>query len=529
MQVAGISSVVALATGFDHSTALKSDGTVWAWGNNESGQLGNGTRTSSSVPQQVSSLSGVTAIAAAWGYNLALKSDGTVWAWGANYAGQLGNGSVIDSSTPVRVQGLTGAAAISAGDTHGLAVKSDGTVWAWGRNDSGNLGDGTYVRHFTAALVTNETVDGVLDLIPAVANSIPSGKLPPFFSAAVLNGSINARPTVVNTTRFNPQDVGKSGAVFVTAMVPQGSLVPLQTTTGLRILSRASAREASSSASFVLIQLTATGWQLVVNGQLIPYASGVLGDLLAAQTILENTDTSTIKGAEFCQGYGTSAEEMTAAGRMKAVVVIPDPDATGAGTVSCIVSSTGASISYNLPASLGWNLLGNSLNQGLSVAALFGDPNKVTTVWKWDTTVTGWQFYAPSMDAAALQAYTAGKGYGLLSVINPGEGYWVNAKAEQSFGSQSGMAFNLTTTNLVQGWNLAATGNEVTPPAFNQSLGATPLTTLWAWDNFSSHWYFYAPSLEANGTLSSYIAGKGYLDFGSKTLGSGTGFWVNRP
>ena len=74
-----------------------------------------------------------------------------------------------------------------------------------------------------------------------------------------------------------------------------------------------------------------------------------------------------------------------------------------------------------------------------------------------------------------------------------------------------------------------ATGNDVTPSGFNLSLGATSLTTLWAWNNPLSQWYFYAPSLETNGTLSSYSASKGYLDFGSKTLGNGNGFWVNKP
>jgi hypothetical protein len=177
----------------------------------------------------------------------------------------------------------------------------------------------------------------------------------------------------------------------------------------------------------------------------------------------------------------------------------------------------------------GWNLLGNSLNQGISVASVFGDPNVVTTVWKWDSAKTGWQFYAPSMDATALQTYASGKGYGVLSVINPGEGYWVNARVQPTLGAQSGNAFNLTAANLAAGWNLVATGNDVAPSAFNQTLGATPLTTLWAWDNPSSQWYFYAPSLESNGTLSNYIAGKGYLDFGSKTLGNGNGFWVNKP
>lgn len=79
---------------------------------------------------------------------------------------------------------------------------------------------------------------------------------------------------------------------------------------------------------------------------------------------------------------------------------------------------------------------------------------------------------------------------------------------------------------------LTATGSNVTPTAFNQSLGTTPLTTLRAWENLQSKWYFYTPSLEAKGgsALSDYISGKGYKDFtaNNKTLGNGTGFWVNR-
>ncbi|OIN94162.1 MAG: hypothetical protein AUJ20_01570 [Comamonadaceae bacterium CG1_02_60_18] len=188
----------------------------------------------------------------------------------------------------------------------------------------------------------------------------------------------------------------------------------------------------------------------------------------------------------------------------------------------------------------GWNLLGNSLDQALPVATLYANPALVTTVWKWDAPKAGWQFYAPSMDAATLQAYADGKGYGVLSVINPGEGYWVNASQATTLGSQSGSAFALSAANLQTGWNLVATGNDVSPSAFNLSLSATPptpatipinLTSLWAWDNPLSQWYFYAPSLEANGALGAYTAGKGYLDFATsgKTLGNGVGFWVNRP
>jgi hypothetical protein len=197
-------------------------------------------------------------------------------------------------------------------------------------------------------------------------------------------------------------------------------------------------------------------------------------------------------------------------------------------------------LSYPFALTLGWNLLGNSLNQAMPVASVYADPAVITSVWKWDTTTAGWQFYTPQMTAPNLQTYAASKGYDVLSVINPGEGYWVKAKTASSLGTQSGPAFSLTLANLIKGWNLTATGNNVLPEALNLSLSATPpaagtvpinLTTLWAWDNTLAQWYFYAPNLQANGSLGTYVEGKGYLDFGqhSKTLGNGVGFWVNMP
>ncbi|MGH2360205.1 MAG: hypothetical protein ACRDGM_06645, partial [bacterium] len=190
---------------------------------------------------------------------------------------------------------------------------------------------------------------------------------------------------------------------------------------------------------------------------------------------------------------------------------------------------------YGLALPAGWSLLGNSLNQALSVASLYADPNTVTSVWKWDTGTLGWQFYTPLMNAAALQAYATAKGYGVLSTINPGEGYWLNANVPLAIGAQSGASFILTSSSVAKGWNLAATGNDVTPAQFNTNLKASPpgtgATTIWAWDNPSSSWYFYAPSKQADGTLSTYTQSKGYLDFtgAGKTLGPGVGFWVNRP
>ena len=119
--VNNLSGVKTLASGWDHSLALKEDGTVWAWGNNSYGQLGNGTTTDSHTPVQVSNLSGVKAIAAGYYHSLALKTDGTVSAWGDNYYGQLGNGSTTSSTTPVRVSNLGNVKAIAARGYQSLA------------------------------------------------------------------------------------------------------------------------------------------------------------------------------------------------------------------------------------------------------------------------------------------------------------------------------------------------------------------------------------------------------------------------
>ncbi len=149
-QVSGIDHVVAIAAGYRHSLALKSDGTVWAWGNNAFGELGNGTTEPSNTPIQVHGLTGVTAISSGGGlFSLALRSDGSVWAWGDNTFGQHGDGTTVSAygpppvNLPNPVSGLTDVTSIFASWEHALALRSDGTVVAWGRNIYGQIGDGT--------------------------------------------------------------------------------------------------------------------------------------------------------------------------------------------------------------------------------------------------------------------------------------------------------------------------------------------------------------------------------------------------
>ena len=143
VQANGLAGVSATSGGGSHSLAVKNDGTVWAWGFNADGELGTGTITNSSVPAPVNSLTSMTAVAAGARHSLALKGDGTVWAWGYNADGELGDGGTTNSLAPVQVSGLTGITAIAAGALHSVALKSNGTVWAWGNNADGALGNGT--------------------------------------------------------------------------------------------------------------------------------------------------------------------------------------------------------------------------------------------------------------------------------------------------------------------------------------------------------------------------------------------------
>ena len=142
------------------SLALRTDGTVWAWGDNRAGQLGRGMTSNHEVtPARVPGLAGVIKISAGSDFSLALCSDGTVSAWGDNRRGQLGNSTTAGSPMPVKVTGLSHVTGISAGYDSSMATRTNGisaitSVWTWGGNDFGQLGDGTLTSHSTPERVT---------------------------------------------------------------------------------------------------------------------------------------------------------------------------------------------------------------------------------------------------------------------------------------------------------------------------------------------------------------------------------------
>ena len=215
VSVSGLSTAVAIGTGANHSLAVKSDGTVVAWGDNFYGQLGDGTQTERHTPVAVSSLTSVSLVAASSSANhsLALKSDGTVYAWGLNADGQLGDNSATDRTTPVQASGLSGVVALTAGESHSLALKSDGTVRAWGDNSEGQLGDGT-----TADWLTSVGVSGLSSI-----KAIGAGQL---YSLAVEddgtvhswgmndNGQLGNGTTISQTSAL---DISESSFLFRTA------------------------------------------------------------------------------------------------------------------------------------------------------------------------------------------------------------------------------------------------------------------------------------------------------------------------
>ena len=283
---------------------------------------------------------------------------------------------------------------------------------------------------------------------------------------------------------------------------------------------------------------------------------------IASQTITFGSAPSiTVGGTGTISATATSSLAVTFSSTTAGICTVSGSTVTGISAGTCTIAANQAgnssyaaapqitqSFSITSPASpsialfSGWNLVGNSVNTPLTVATTFGDATKVTSVWVWNATTSKWAFYTPmQFDGGA--AYAGTKGYDVLTTINGGEAFWVNAQTAFTAQPPSGVAITSTSfKSMASGWHLISIGSTKTPSAFNMDMSMSPpmagivpqsITTLWMWDNAQSKWYFYAPSLEAQGgtVLTDYIASHGYLDFttANKTLAPGVGFWVKMP
>jgi alpha-tubulin suppressor-like RCC1 family protein len=170
VQVVGLSGIIDVSTGLNHALFLKNDGSVWACGNNMEGELGDGTNTSVNVPQQVNPTwdGSIIAIAAGGYHSLFLKSDGSVWSCGYNNTGQLGDGTNTNKNLAVQAIGLTGITALAAGQMHSVFLDNNGAPWACGFNGEGELGDGSNTNK-NMVVQLNSTFGGEVTHIAAGA------------------------------------------------------------------------------------------------------------------------------------------------------------------------------------------------------------------------------------------------------------------------------------------------------------------------------------------------------------------------
>lgn len=145
-------NVTAVSVGLDHVAAVKTDGSLWTWGQNWAGQLGDGTTARSYVPKKV--MNGVAAVTTSFGNTFAIKKDGSLWAWGSNRSGELGDGTTANSLAPKKI--MENVTAVSADTTFTAAIKADGSLWTWGKNENGQLCDGTRDDRYTPVKVLED-------------------------------------------------------------------------------------------------------------------------------------------------------------------------------------------------------------------------------------------------------------------------------------------------------------------------------------------------------------------------------------
>ncbi|MBQ1947070.1 MAG: hypothetical protein II359_00460 [Clostridia bacterium] len=240
-----LSDVIALAPGANHVLALKADGSVWAFGNNTNGQLGDGTTTNRPVAVQVKKsesendwLQNITAVAASGSYSMALTADGKVYAWGAGASGQLGNGTTMNSSYPslVTLDGttpLSDIVEISAGYSSAYARTASGTVYAWGNNASGQLGNATTTNSIYPTLMqtANGTATGITAISAGYAHVLLKTQ-----NGGVLAAGENAR-----------------GQLGIGTTTDSAVLTPVLASEGV-VLSGVKAIEAGAQNSFVILE-----------------------------------------------------------------------------------------------------------------------------------------------------------------------------------------------------------------------------------------------------------------------------------
>ena len=197
--------------GFAGPANLAADGTLWAWGDNTSGQLGIGSTVSSSTPTQVGTANDWVMVSAGADHSIGIRADGSLWGWGFNGSGRLGDGTATTHLSPVRSGTATDWTFVAAGGSSNLGIRSDGSLWVWGFNGQGQLGDGTLIEKWVPTRIgaDHTWVSGGVGAWHAVALAS---------DGSLWGWGINMREGDINTQHVHPN--AKASGCYYISMPP---------------------------------------------------------------------------------------------------------------------------------------------------------------------------------------------------------------------------------------------------------------------------------------------------------------------
>lgn len=343
LQVPGLPKIASIAVGPSMAAAIDTTGAVWTWGQNESGQLGDGTTLSRPIPTRIGGLSNASRIALGSSHAVAATTDGHLWSWGSNASGKLGDGTRTNRLSPGPVADAPdGFVDVAATPIASLALRSDGTVWSWGGNYNGQLGDGTFAVRSKPVVVLHEggsgslaTNDWFLTVDSSQPATIPATAIPTFLAKA--SGSTTSASLDISASiKFRASDVGSPIHVF--AYAPASLVKRLDRT---------------KDGDVCAIAQLGPDNQLhpVSADQLQAYLSGVEGIQGQTVSILNGVPGPNVAGATFCVGAGATGTQSADPRNNQCVATLP-------GSQLCLPPAGTATVASDPPGALSglwWN------------------------------------------------------------------------------------------------------------------------------------------------------------------------------
>jgi alpha-tubulin suppressor-like RCC1 family protein len=505
-----------------HTLALRNDGSLWSWGFNSRGQLGQGTQTSySATPLNVTGTTIWSKVSAGSGFIVAIQSNGTLWAWGDNFSGQLGTASLTSTSSPVLVSGPAGAswATVSAGAAHALGITTTGQLYAWGANTQGQLGNnsttnvsspvniGTFASWALVALngqnslaitTTGQLYAWGLNSSGQLGDNTNTGKSSPI----LVSGPTNTSWSAVGGGRDHSLGITITGQLYAWGSNTFGQLGDIT------VVSKSSPILVSGPATTSWSSISGgTGHSLGITttGQLYAWGQngfGQLGDITivnksspilvsgpattswsAVTCGLSHSLAFTQTGQLYAWGFGTSGQV-----GIGSIVSVSSPVlVSGPAATSWIAITGNTNTPFALTASnilWGW---GVNSSEVLGVAFGLSSPSQVGTSSWVAVSVKGLFSVAITTEGRLYSwgANTSGT-LGELSTIDKSSPVLVSGPTNASWSAVSlgnGFALAITSTGELYGWGSntnGAVGNNSLINVSSPVLVSGPATTSWS-------------------------------------------------